>query len=90
MNWRLEAADGNRRSDGRYSRRRSPFFCRRDNCPNGPIAGNSFTGIPAEFPLNKLAAIGRRRQPSKRRKILPPPFAVLLSPRQLPERAYSR
>jgi hypothetical protein len=42
------------------------------------------------IPLNELAAEGRRRQPSKRRKILPSPFTVLLSPRQLPERAYSR
>jgi hypothetical protein len=42
------------------------------------------------IPLNELAANGRRRQPSKRRKILPSPFTVLLSPRQLPERAYSR
>jgi hypothetical protein len=41
------------------------------------------------IPLNELAAEGRRRQPSKRRKILPSPFTVLLSPRQLPERAYS-
>jgi hypothetical protein len=45
MNWRLNAADGSRRSDGRFSPR-SPISCRRDNCPNGPIAGNSFTGIP--------------------------------------------
>jgi hypothetical protein len=42
------------------------------------------------IPLNELAAEGRRRQPSKRRKILPSPFTFLLSPRQLPERAYSR
>jgi hypothetical protein len=41
------------------------------------------------IPLNELAAEGRRRQPSKGRKT-PAPFTVLLSPRQLPERAYSR
>jgi hypothetical protein len=42
------------------------------------------------IPLNELAAEGRRRQSSKRREILPSSFTVLLSPRQLPERAYSR